>query len=90
MLFQTQDANFIKINLQDLTKSADIDKLSVRQLVHILATNNVDYNQSAQKYVLAEEVTKLWQRHKVQSRPLPNTPQVYDNRFSRDQTTDCR
>ena len=76
-LFQRQDANFIKIKLEDLTKASDIDKLSIRQLVHILATNNVDYNQSANKYALATEVTRLWQRHKVQSRPLPNTPQGY-------------
>ena len=77
-MFQRQDANFIKIKLEDLTKASDIDKLSVRQLVHILATNNVDYNQSANKYALAAEVTKLWQMHKVQSRPLPNTPQGYN------------
>ena len=85
VLFQRQDANFIKIKLEDLTKASDIDKLSVRQLVHILATNNVDYNQSANKYALAAEVTKLWQMHKVQSRPLPNTPQGY-NTASKKQT----
>ena len=78
VLFQRQDANFIKIKLEDLTKASDIDKLSVRQLVHILATNNVDYNQSANRYALAAEVTKLWEMHKVQSRPLPNTPQGYN------------
>ncbi|XP_055701964.1 uncharacterized protein LOC129801193 isoform X2 [Phlebotomus papatasi] len=51
--------------LDDITSSAELEKLSVKQLKEILMLNRVDFKGCCEKNELLERVTRLWNDHRT-------------------------
>ncbi|XP_059614335.1 E3 ubiquitin-protein ligase RNF34 [Phlebotomus argentipes] len=53
------------IRLDDITSSAELEKLSVKQLKEILMLNRVDFKGCCEKNELLERVMRLWNDHRT-------------------------
>uniref|UniRef100_A0A6B2E5W2 Putative cell wall protein awa1-like isoform x1 n=1 Tax=Phlebotomus kandelakii TaxID=1109342 RepID=A0A6B2E5W2_9DIPT len=51
--------------LNDITSSAELEKLTVKQLKEILMLNRVDFKGCCEKNELLERVTRLWNDHRT-------------------------